>query len=82
VAQRSVAFRFRAAEHEKECLKFLLRVHSPGGGKVLYAELFSRCCGIDVHKDSVTACVLIGSPSKICSSAERVNKNETHGIKV
>ncbi len=21
--------------------------------------LFSRCCGIDVHKDSVTACVLI-----------------------
>jgi len=26
--------------------------------------LFSRCCGVDVHKDSVTACVLVysGSP--------------------
>ena len=26
--------------------------------------LYSRCCGIDVHKDSVTACVLVysGSP--------------------
>jgi len=23
--------------------------------------LYSRCCGIDVHKDSVTACVLIYS---------------------
>ena len=23
--------------------------------------LYSRCCGIDVHKDSVTACVLVDS---------------------
>src|SRR5947209_13471791 len=59
VAQRSVAFRFRAAEHEKECLIFFCRVHSPGGGKVLMQILYSRCCGIDVHKDSVTACVLV-----------------------
>ena len=25
--------------------------------------LYSRCCGIDVHKDSVTACVLVYSGS-------------------
>jgi len=26
--------------------------------------LYSRCCGIDVHKDSVTACVLIFGDGK------------------
>jgi transposase len=59
-----VAFRFRAAEHEKECLKFLLRVHCPAAKGACMQLLYSRCCGIDVHKDSVTACVLIysGSP--------------------
>ena len=26
--------------------------------------LYSRCCGIDVHKDSVTACVLVYAEGK------------------
>jgi transposase len=34
--------------------------------------LYSRCCGIDVHKDSVTACVLIYS----LSSTPEVRKKE------
>jgi transposase len=26
--------------------------------------LFARCCGLDVHKSSITACVLIGQSGK------------------
>jgi len=36
----------------------------PGGNKGAFMQiLYSRCCGIDVHKDSVTACVLIYTDS-------------------
>jgi hypothetical protein len=45
----------------------------PPGGKGAYTQiLFSRCCGIDVHKDSVTACVLVysGSPEPEVSKKE------------
>jgi len=28
-------------------------------------ELLERCCGIDVHKDSLTACIMIGSGKKM-----------------
>ena len=48
VAQRSVAFRLRAAEHEKNvCV--LLRVHCPAAKGASMQILYSRCCGIDVH---------------------------------
>ena len=39
--------------------KVSLRVHTPGGERCIVQILYSRCCGIDVHKDSVTACVLV-----------------------
>jgi transposase len=32
---------------------------TPGGRKERMQILYSRCCGIDVHKDSVTVCVLV-----------------------
>jgi len=38
--------------------------------------LFSRCCGLDVHKDSVTACVLIYSSSP--EPEVRKKQYETH----
>jgi len=60
LVQRSVAFRLRAVEHEKECLISLARPR-PGGERSFMQILYSRCCGIDVHKDSVTACVLVYS---------------------
>ena len=42
---------------------FFFRVQ-PGGERNVMQILYSRCCGIDVHKDSVTVCVLVysGSP--------------------
>jgi transposase len=33
----------------------------PGGERTVMQILYSRCCGIDVHKDSVTVCVLVYS---------------------
>ena len=27
--------------------------------------VYSRCCGLDVHKDSVTACFVTGSGSEV-----------------
>jgi transposase len=41
---------------------FSLRVQ-PGGERNVMQILYSRCCGIDVHKDSVTVCVLVYSGS-------------------
>jgi hypothetical protein len=33
---------------------------SPGGKKEAAMQVvYSRCCGLDVHKKSVTACVLV-----------------------
>jgi transposase len=58
MAQRSVAFRRQAGEHEKECLVSFLRPARRQKGALMQI-LCSRCCGIDVHKDSVTACVLV-----------------------
>ena len=26
--------------------------------------VYRRCCGIDVHKDFITACVLVNEPGK------------------
>ncbi len=31
----------------------------PAAKRSVYGDIYSRCCGIDVHKDSVTACVLV-----------------------
>jgi transposase len=59
LAQRSVAFRFRAVEHEKECLIFFGASTCPAAKGACMQTLYSRCCGIDVHKDSVTVCVLV-----------------------
>ena len=42
LAQRSVAFRLWAAEHEKECLKFLLRVHCPAAERHYADTIFPR----------------------------------------
>ena len=60
LAQRSVAFRRKAVEHEKECLVSFVRPALAAKG-VSMQILYSRCCGIDVHKDSVTVCVLVYS---------------------
>lgn len=63
LAQRSVAFCRKAGEHEKECLSFF-SASTPGGRKDRMQILYSRCCGIDVHMESLTVCVLVyeGSP--------------------
>src|SRR5580693_4208382 len=37
---------------------------TPGGERSVMQILYSRCCGIDVHKDSVTACVLVYADGK------------------
>jgi transposase len=34
---------------------------TPCGGRMVMQILYTRCCGIDVHKDSVTVCVLVYS---------------------
>ena len=37
----------------------------PSGGKGVVMEVvYRRCCGIDVHKDFITACVLVNEPGK------------------
>jgi transposase len=56
--QRSVAFRRKAEEHEKECLVSFLRPR-PATERCCMQILYSRCCGIDVHLKSVTVCVLV-----------------------
>jgi transposase len=33
--------------------------------------LYPRCCGLDVHKSSITACVLIAQPGKPLKSIRR-----------
>jgi transposase len=60
LVQRSVAFRRKAEEHEKEYLITFLRPRRAAKRSVMQI-LYSRCCGIDVHKDSVTVCVLVYS---------------------
>ena len=43
---------------EKDSQSFFTRPSSGGqGGSV--QGVHSRCCGLDVHKDQVTACVLV-----------------------
>src|SRR5260370_12487423 len=43
----------------REGLSDSFSASSPAAKGAFMQILFSRCCGIDVHKDSVTACVLI-----------------------
>jgi hypothetical protein len=43
----------------RRTLFFHFRVHAPAAKRCVMQILYSRCCGIDVHKDSVTACVLV-----------------------
>ncbi len=38
---------------------FLWRVHCPAAKGACRQRVYSRYCGIDVHKDSVTGCVLV-----------------------
>ena len=45
-------------EHEKECLVTFLRPRPAAKSSVMQI-LYSRGCGIDVHKDSVTVRVLV-----------------------
>jgi len=42
-------------------MSVFLSASRPRGGRSAVQILYSRCCGIDVHKDSVTACVLVDS---------------------
>jgi len=55
--QRSVASCRKAGEHEKN-VEVLFCVHALRQGAFMQI-LYSRCCGIDVHKDSVTVCVRV-----------------------
>src|SRR5258708_12422359 len=48
----------------REGLSDSFSASSPAAKGAFMQILFSRCCGIDVHKDSVTACVLIYTEGK------------------
>src|SRR5690349_15037751 len=61
LAQRSVAPAARRGAREGMS-GFFSASTARGRGSVMQI-LYSRCCGIDVHKDSVTACVLVYSES-------------------
>jgi transposase len=63
LAQRNVAFRRKAGEHAKEYLVSLCP-STPDGERSVMQIQYSRCCGIEAHKDSVTACVLVYTDGK------------------
>jgi transposase len=54
----------------------------PGGKGAVMQILYSRCCGIDVHKDSVTACVLVysGSPEPDVRKKEFATHTQALGL--
>ncbi len=54
----------RKADRAREGMSGSLFASSPAAERGSMQILYSRCCGIDVHKDSVTVCVLVysGSP--------------------
>ena len=56
----------------KECLKFFYASTRPAAERCIVQILYSRCCGIDVHKDAVTACVLVYSEA----AEPKVHKKE------
>src|SRR6266851_5926577 len=57
MAQRIVAGFFRARGGDS---KLLLASSQPGSEKEPVMRIvYKRCCGMDVHKNSVTACVLV-----------------------
>src|SRR5262245_19636541 len=50
----------REVESPRRIVHFLLlRVHRSAAEEVNMEVVYRRCCGLDVHKDSVTACVLV-----------------------
>jgi hypothetical protein len=76
VAQRGVAFPLPGGLSTRRTLYFFQRVHCPAAERFFMQMLFSRCCGIDVQKDSVIACVLIYSTSP--APEVRKKEFETH----
>jgi transposase len=51
----------RKAGRAREGMSSYFSASTPGGRKVCMQVLYSRCCGIDVHLESVTACVRVQS---------------------
>ena len=64
-------FFFFAARREspRRNVCFLCRVHAQAAKGSVMQILYSRCCGIDVHKNSVTACVLVYAQRQRTGSA-------------
>ena len=42
--------------------------------------IFERCCGIDVHKKTLTACIMIGKDGKIIKKEIRTYSTMTEDI--
>ena len=53
-----------ARQRAREGYSFLFFRPSSGGKGAVMEVVYRRCCGIDVHKDFITACVLVNDPGK------------------
>ena len=42
--------------------------------------IFERCCGIDVQKETMTACIMIGDNGKVTKKEIRTYSTMTEGI--
>jgi transposase len=70
VAQRNVAFA-ASGEHEKETHRFFQVSLARGKGDAM-ALVYRRCAGLDIHRDTVVACIRIR-----VSSGKHEEKKET-----
>jgi hypothetical protein len=54
----------RRVESPRRIISFPLSRPSLGGRGADMEVVYRRCCGIDVHKDSITACVPVNAAGK------------------